>query len=88
MPRYFFNVLDGCSSSDDEGTDLPDIYAAQAMAIRTSGEVLRDMGARFWNEADWRLEVQDEHRRALFVLRFSAEELMPAGSVSGEDRDQ
>ena len=42
MPRYFFHVHDGASSLDQEGTELPDIYTAQAEAIRTSGEILRD----------------------------------------------
>ena len=44
MPRYFFHVYDGYSSPDLDGTELADIYTAQAEAIRTSGEILRDMG--------------------------------------------
>ena len=59
MPRYFFHVYDGYSSTDDEGTELPDIYTAQAEAIRMSGEILRDMGAKFWNGTEWSLEVAD-----------------------------
>ena len=74
MPRYFFHVYDGSSSPDTDGTELADIYTAQAAAIRTSGEILRDMGAKFWNGTEWRLEVADEHGDTLFVLRFSAEE--------------
>jgi hypothetical protein len=78
MPRYFFHVTDGYSTRDTEGTELPDIYAAQHMAISTSGEILRDMGAKFWNGTDWTLEVADEHGQTLFVLRFSAEERLPS----------
>lgn len=74
MPRYFFHVFDGVSARDDVGTDLPDVYAAQEQAIRTAGEILRDMGARFWNDTEWRLEVAGESGRVLFVLRFAAEE--------------
>ena len=74
MPRYFFNVHDGTSLVDEDGTDLPDIYAAQSQAIRTSGEILRDLGARFWDGVEWRVEVADERGAILFVLRFSAEE--------------
>lgn len=84
MPRYFFNVIDGYSLIDDEGTELPDIYAAQAAAIRTSGEILRDMGAKFWNDTEWRLEVLDEHGQILFVLHFSAEERIPTTLTSSE----
>ncbi len=53
---------------------MPDIYAAQEQAIRTSGEILRDMGGKFWDGTDWKLEMADEHGQVLFVLRFSAEE--------------
>lgn len=74
MPRYFFHVDDGFSTRDNEGTDLPDIFAAQAEAIRLSGELLREMGAKFWNGTAWTLTVTDETERVLFVLRFSADE--------------
>ena len=74
MPRYFFHVKDGYSVRDDEGTELPDIYTAQAEAIRMSGEILRDMGAKFWNGTEWSMEVANHRGEALFVLRFSAEE--------------
>ena len=75
MPRYFFNIYDGFSERDETGTDLPDIYAAQAEAIRFSGELLRDMGGRFWDGTDWKLEVTAEDMTVLFILRFSAEEV-------------
>ena len=74
MPRYFFHIVDGRNVRDEEGTELPSIYVAQAEAIRLSGEVLRDMGVRFWDVTEWRLEVEDERARVLFVLHFSAEE--------------
>jgi hypothetical protein len=53
---------------------LPDIYAAQRQAVRTSGEILREMGAKFWNGTEWKLVVADEQGQILFTLRFSAEE--------------
>jgi hypothetical protein len=74
MPRYFFHVYDGYSTPDTDGTELPDIDTAQAEAIRTSGEILRDMDAKFWNGTEWRLEVADARGQILLVLRFSAEE--------------
>ena len=76
MPLYFFHVIDGYSHRDESGTELPDIYTAQAQAIRLSAEILREMGARFWNGTEWKLEVADEHDRILFILHFSAEERM------------
>ncbi|WP_407664573.1 DUF6894 family protein [Microvirga pudoricolor] len=86
MPRYFFHVTDGSSPRDSSGTELLDIYTAQAPAIRFSGEILREMGARFWNGMEWKLEVTDEQGRILFVLRFSAEERsdLPASPENGK----
>lgn len=87
MPRYFFNLYDGRSDLDNVGTELRDTYEAQAQAIRFSGEILRDLGAKFWNGEEWRLEVTTENKQVLFVLRFSAEERSPLmeQSVEGED---
>ena len=79
MPIYYFNVFNGGSVPDEDGTDLPDVYAAQDQAIRTSGEILQDLGARFWNGERWRLEVADEMGWVLFVLHFSAEERLRDG---------
>ena len=73
MPRYFFNVQDGQSSPDREGTELPDLETARAEAVRLSGEVLRDAGVKYWDHPAWRLHVGDEGGRTLSMLRFSAE---------------
>jgi hypothetical protein len=74
MPRFFFHVDDGFSTRDHEGTELPDIFAAQEQAIGLSGELLREIGAKFWNGMAWSLTVTDEGEGVLFVLRFSADE--------------
>ena len=76
MPRYFFNVYDGYSKLDTDGTELSDIYTAQHEAIRLSGELLREEGGKFWNNNEWRLEVTDASGVVLFILRFSATEMM------------
>ena len=76
MPRYFFNVYDGYSSLDQDGTELPDIYTAQNEAIHLSGEILREEGGKFWNGTEWKLEVTDANRVVLFVLHFSAHEIL------------
>jgi hypothetical protein len=48
--------------------------AAHEQAIHMSGEILRDMGGKFWNGTEWKLEVTDKDGQILFALRFSAEE--------------
>lgn len=73
MPRYYFDVIDGVSAEDADGTDLPDIYTAQAEAIRFSGEILTHLRSKFWDGTEWKLNVLNHQRRLLFTLRFSAE---------------
>ena len=75
MPRYFFHIYDGEPDPDLEGVELADIYLAQSEAIRMSGEVMRDLGAKFWDGREWRMEVTDADDRKLFIIHFSAEEV-------------
>ena len=77
MPLYFFHVYDDVAVPDEEGTECADIYVAQAQAICMSGEIMRDLGAKFWNGENWRLEVTDAEGHKLFVVRSSAEEVTP-----------
>jgi len=72
MPRYFFHVHDGVSLPDPEGTELRDIYEAQAEAVRLSGELLREIGREFWNGGNWQVKVTDGSGALLFTLTFTA----------------
>jgi len=74
MPRYFFHVLDHSSGPDTEGTEFPDIYTAQAEAVRLCSEMIREIDGRFWEAPLWRLQVTNEVQRLLFTLTFSGEE--------------
>ena len=48
MPRYFFHVHDGSERPDTEGTELAGMGQVRSEAVRLTGEILRDMGGRFW----------------------------------------
>jgi hypothetical protein len=39
--------------------------------VIASGALLRDLGARFWKDADWRMHVTDEQGGTVCDLRFS-----------------
>ena len=71
MPLFFFDVRDGEYFPDNVGTDLPDLDAARREAVTFSGELLRDRGAKFWDGAEWRVEVKDAHGLMLFTLLFT-----------------
>ena len=74
--QFRTSSTDCYSPLNQDGTELPDIYTAQAQAIRFSGEILRAMGAKFWNGTAWRLEVADARGQILFVSAFQ-----PAGAA-------
>jgi hypothetical protein len=58
MPRFFFHVADGKDILDTEGTE---------------GELLRDLGGKFWNRSEWQLRVQDEAGAKVCTLTLSAD---------------
>lgn len=72
MPRYHFNVEDGRSTPDPEGTELPDLESARREAVRLAGRLLDDDPAQFWSHGLWRVVVTDDAGRTLFTLDFRA----------------
>jgi hypothetical protein len=75
MNRYFFHLIDGQFLVDEVGTELPDMGAVRAMAVQTSGEMLRDLGREAWTGSEWQMHVTDEAKQTVLKLRFSAEDL-------------
>ncbi len=70
MARYFFHFTNGATVRDEEGTDFPDLKAAQMEAVKLGGQMLIDGAANFWSEDDWRLRVADKDDLTLFMLDF------------------
>ena len=74
MPKYFFVFRNGnCISDHSDGIEFPDLAAVQIEAIKSTGEMLRDLGPKFEVGSEWRMEVADEASKPLFVLRVIAE---------------
>ncbi|GGA36023.1 DUF6894 family protein [Sphingomonas psychrolutea] len=80
MPRYFFDISDGSDFRDLDGSECPDLAAAQIEAVRYSAEVLREMPERFWNAESWTMTVSDHNREHLFTLKFAVDPV-PAESL-------
>ena len=74
MPRYFFHVHDGVYVPDEDGTELPDIYRAQTEGIKLCGALVSEMGAKFWDHGEWKLEVCDSVQKPLFTLTVTSTE--------------
>jgi hypothetical protein len=80
VPRYHFHVKDGKDFPDLQGTELADLDAARAEALRFTGALLGDADKGFWDGAAWAMSVTDSTGLALFQLNFFATE---APSIMG-----
>ena len=70
MPRYYFNVQDGCSGIDREGTELRDVHSARSEALCLAGAIIDDAGRRGDLGQEWRVEVTDDTGLMLFRMDF------------------
>ena len=72
MPLFHFNVLDGVTDIDKEGTDLPDVDAAWREARVLASEMIKS--DREWEKLgdDWRIEVTDHAGIILFRIDIGA----------------
>lgn len=70
MPRYYFNVHDGITTLDHEGSELPDISAAKKAAALLAGQLLSDQDDDFWDGENWRVEVVDEQGLIFCTVHF------------------
>jgi hypothetical protein len=68
MPRYFFHDIDRHEKRDTEGTELAGVAEARAEAVVVAGEMLKELGAKFWNSGTWHVLVEDEPGRKLCTL--------------------
>ena len=74
MPRYFFNVFYGPSNVDVIGEDLPDEQAAWHEGTLVAGELFHDLDGGFQPGQEWRLEITDDAKNLLYVIRISGEQ--------------
>ena len=72
MPRFFFNVYDDAAVIDEVGLDLPDLAAARQAAVEEARAVISEEVRNGRIDLAHRIEVEDEARRPVLVLPFSA----------------
>jgi hypothetical protein len=73
MPRYYFNVHNVTPSVDDEGVELQDDEVAWRQATTTAGELFKDIDGKLRPNQEWSLEVADERRKPIYVIRISTQ---------------
>ena len=78
MPRYFFHVRDGQEYLDADGSELENFAAAQLYSLQIMTQLLSTVDYALWNGQEWRLHVEDEAGKELFLLKFMAVMKPPA----------
>lgn len=73
MPKYFFNVRHERLSLDNEGEELSDKHAAWREATQIIGKLMQEIDGSLRPGRDLRLEVTDEFKNPLYVIRVVAE---------------
>ncbi len=81
MPRYFFNVCNGRSDIDYEGTELADVDAAKTEAARLAAGIIHEDPRQIWLGHTTAIEVANKAGHILFVVLVSIIESMTTGSA-------
>ena len=68
MDRFFFDIEDGATTRDNEGTELPNLHGVRDSALQLLGQELRDRGASFWDDPELRLTVRNTDHLILMRL--------------------
>jgi len=72
MPRFFFNLYDERATIDEVGVELPDLAAAHEAALEEARAAIVEEVRRGRLDLSHRIEVEDEARRPVLLLPFSA----------------
>ena len=71
MPRFYFHVCNGTGfTEDEEGTDLPDLEAARALAIRHARDIMAADLQRGALDLSSFIEIEDLDKRLVHTLGF------------------
>ena len=81
MPIFHFNVYDGISTHDRDGTTLTDVHEARREALKRASGLLDEEQIRGRLGEDWRMEVTNEDGRLLFRIDFIFEEPLASGPL-------
>ena len=86
MPRYHFNIYDGITSIDRDGTELPDVQSARREAMILAGAVIEDSAKISKLGEEWRMEVTDDTGLLLFRLDFMVSQAPAVPEMAGSRR--
>ena len=70
VPKFFFDIHDGELTTDDVGTDLPDLSAARDQAVTVLPDIARDE-LPDGDERVFQVVVRDEDGKPVFKATMS-----------------
>jgi hypothetical protein len=72
VPTYYFVINSKSIPDTEEGEILHSDDAAWHEATLVAGEIFKDVDGDFRPGQQWKLEVQDAHRRPLFSISVTS----------------
>jgi len=75
MPTYYFDVNGQGIPQSAEGETLADDDAAWHEATLVAGEIFKDLDGKFKPGREWTLEVADDQRQPLYLIRITGQSL-------------
>jgi hypothetical protein len=71
MPRFYLHVCNGTGFiEDEEGTDLPDLEAARALAVKCARDIMAADVRRGALDLSSFIEIEDGDKRLVHTLGF------------------
>jgi len=75
MPSYFFDVNGSGVPDSDEGQTLANDADAWHEATLVAGEIFKSVDGKFKPGQEWKLEVQNDQRRAIFSINITSKKM-------------
>lgn len=75
LAKYYFDITDGRTIPDINGTELLDVAAVRSHAIGLSSALLGSHSPSFWRGEEWLIEAKDDIGVVLFTLAFRASDI-------------
>ena len=83
MPRYHFALYDEALTIDEEGLELPDLFAAWSLAAEIATKIAcAEVSEGHLNLDHW-IEIMDESREVVEIIRLS--EVVTVSGRNGPD---
>jgi len=89
MPLYYFRIRNGrYSGASEQGIELPDSNAAWQELTSSCAGMVGGICRRLDQNAQWEMELLDEHKQPVFRICLTSDSLDGGGSKPGAKKRQ